>query len=322
MDTWVRGIATGSDGWLLLFFEFLSAVTFEEFVRLVIAPFVGYTYSIAVNLTRQIEIFLTDFIYREFQGEGTEQHWIIKLLENMERVSMKLRVFENLKVIDAKMPPPPTWRRKRPAKDIVELCQYTLDRRTRLISFYKVQAQSASNFIMRGSLLAALLIRIFCIVFGGGVLSFILRLLGLGQRLDSHRRLFVETTGLAIDTQSQDYSEKMLQLGINQAFGMLPSVQSKATTVVQGFSETLLAGTWPLVRRFGPMLLLGGLIALPVLLFKFWLLPRQRAQFDKEWKTTTKADIWGSMSRDNPCGGKEGVQSVRFSDVRETRGAN
>lgn len=320
MDTWVRGIATGTDSWLLLLTEFVYAISFEEFVRLVIAPLIGYSYAVAANIGRLIESSLYDFIYTHEDGEA---HRLTGILQKIERVVDKFHCAEKLKIVDKKKPPPPTFFRKRPSSDVVEFCNYVWDRHTRLIGFYKSQAMSACNFIMRGSLAAAFVIRFICVAFGGGFFSALFRIFGFGARLDREATLFVGTTGIQLNQSSSYLSDWLALWGVQKVLGFLPQFESFHESVNDSLSTgkgvfvalaRLLSALAPLFLRYWPLLI----ILLPPLLFKFWFLPKQQKKFIQDWKQTTK-ELWGDMSRDNPCGGKIGWESVRFSDEPEAK---
>ncbi|CAE8622584.1 unnamed protein product [Polarella glacialis] len=135
MDTWVRSILTGTDGWILLITSFIRAITFEEFIRIIITPVIAFAYALIAFCVRSFEIYLHRVFYERLEGD---EHVVTKWLVKLEQVIKRLSFAENLHIKDAKPPPPPTHRRKRPAEDWAEFARYWLDRRLRLMDHYKL----------------------------------------------------------------------------------------------------------------------------------------------------------------------------------------
>jgi len=307
MDTWVRGILTGTDTWLLLASEFFRALVFEEFFRVLITPVVAISYSIVATVCRLIEMKLYNIIYEGLEGE---QHRFTHMLERVEKVMKKLSLAQRLTIIDKKKPPPQTLRRKRPATDWTESFRYWMDRHTRLLAHYKAQAQTACRFVMQRTLWVAAFMRVLCILspeYGGTGLLAVARLVGLGSLADQHQAWFSESTGITLNERNAYVSDWVVGIGFQQVMHRLPLI----TFVTQESLATLFAGATALLPVAKRLIIPALVVAAPPWLFNRHT-KKQKKRFEADWKATTKKDIWGDMSRDNPCGGAAWKQ-VTFS---------
>mmetsp|Transcript_26455 Transcript_26455/g.63116 ORF Transcript_26455/g.63116 Transcript_26455/m.63116 type:complete len:490 (-) Transcript_26455:119-1588(-) len=312
MDTWIRSVLTNTDSWILLFASFLKAATFEEFLRIIITPVVAAVYATLAYIVRSIEFWLHKILYERLEGST---HTVTKLLQRLSRVVQFIRVSSKLGIDSVELAPP-THRRKRPASDIAEYFVYAWRRRFRLLDYYRAQARAVCNLLLKGSLLAATALRIFCILFGGTPLLSLAHLLGFGARADRHRDWFTEVTGTPVNHGKAYYWTDQIFSVIghevvlaNMAF--LQGYFSKTAWVALESSMSL----YPLLMRLWPIL---------TIFLARWMwgqfIQRQKDNFKIEWKKKYSKDIWGDMSRENPCGGTA-YKELSFS-VQPPKAAN
>lgn len=303
MDTWVRGVVTNTDSWVLLMSEFWYAFLFEEFIRFIVAPFIGFGYAALAHSVRMLEILLLSFLQNRAGGEESP---VALWLHSIENFVAKLSFCETARIVDKKKPPPATLRRKRHSTDTYELGTYMWNRAFRLFRHYRAQAHAACNWVMRWSLIAAFFLRVLCMLCGGCTFAFIARLIGFGGVMDRHQTWFTLHTGVQPNQSIVYPSDRLAALGVHKAVGYLPTV------LVTGGSTTLsLLAQLPLAlslaMRLWPALTIGMLY----LAVKYILLPRQQKHFKAEWQTAGRKEIWGEMTRDAPC---VGWAEIRFSD--------
>mmetsp|Transcript_16921 Transcript_16921/g.49526 ORF Transcript_16921/g.49526 Transcript_16921/m.49526 type:complete len:439 (-) Transcript_16921:38-1354(-) len=309
VDAWVRGVLTRTDSIALLLPEAVRALIFEEFVRVLVTPVVALCFALVAALCRLIESWIFRRLYEDLEDDA---HRLTHFFMKVERVIKRLSFAEALVIKEKKNPPPLTLPRKRPMTDWVEHSKYLYDRQTRLISFYKAQAQTACRFMLRGSLKAAFLLRLACILLGGNLPLQLAERFGLGELAAKHTAWFAEANGLAPEDARSGaglsgtrISDWLLSLGLHEAVKRVPLVGFFGQDLSTSAFGAVLA-LRPLARYAVPALALLSL----VLLCK-WRLRGQRARFAKEWKKTTCKAIWGDMTRANPFGTE--WKTVRFS---------
>jgi hypothetical protein len=293
MDAWIRGVLTGTDTWLLIACEFWWAFVFEEFVRVVVTPIIAWVYAIvatAVNsLEQKIELFIS-------QEEDQAAHPISKFLDKTKEVVDFLSLAHNME-LDASLAkvPPQTYPRRRPYKDWVENCGYWTERTTRQLSRYRAQALSACRFVLRGTLVVALALRVLCKLVGGSGFVLVARLVGNGELIEQHKTWFTEGTGIVPETAGY-YSDWLVTLLAGQLLGSNVFRGAGMFTLVGSSfvsdSRAALAGV--LLRLF---LGLVFLLIPPFLCYRF--LSRQREQYKVAFKEYKKEALHG-MDRNNP----------------------
>jgi len=309
MDAWVRGVLTRTDSLALLLPEAVRALIFEEFVRVLVTPVVAVAFAFVATFCRLIESWLFRRIYEDIEGD---EHRLTHVLMRVERVIKSLSFAEALVIKEKKNPPPLTLHRRRPMTDWVEHAKYLRDRQTRLLSFYKAQAQTACKFVLRGSLKAGLALRLLCLALGGGLPLRLAELCGFEALAAQHTAWFAAANGLSEESvraggaaSGTRVSDWLLSLGLQQALkrGLLLGI------VGQDFSTsaiTAVPALRPIARYLALALAVLGLWAL------LWLkLRRQRQDFAKTWKKSTCKEIWGDMTRATPFG--TDWKTVRFS---------
>lgn len=295
MDTWVRGILTGTDGWLLLIVSFFRAVLFEEFLRIILTPIIANTYAFVAYVVRSFEIYLHQFVYNQLEGS---QHEATAALIRLEKVVDRLSFCAKMGLADGIKPPPPTLRRRRPASDWAEMISYMLDRRLRLITYYQAQAQTACRAVLRMSVLICLATRILCLLFGSTPFLVVSRLLGLRSLAARHQELFTASTGIEANQQQAYWTDLAAGWMIQQGLNTLPLVSSRVEEVAFGLRDNVFAASVLFLQKFWFVI---PLLVSPLLYRR--LITRQQLQFANDWKLKHRKEIWGDMSRENPCGG-------------------
>uniref|UniRef100_A0A7S2BG43 B box-type domain-containing protein n=1 Tax=Alexandrium andersonii TaxID=327968 RepID=A0A7S2BG43_9DINO len=293
MDTWVRGILTDTDAWLLIISQAVRAVIFEEFLRVLVTPAVAVVYAFFATMVRLVEWEIALFL--------TEAQK--KSVNNVGEAFAKISFATSLAIKDKKPPPPATLRRKRPMTDWVEGAKYWYDRHTRLISYYRAQAQAACRFVLWGSLKVTFFVRVVCMVLGHNAILSAMKYAGFGDLGAKHVSWFSESSGMDLkrlqegarftDTSYSDW----LAVGLFwQVVQRLPVVgwlgQEAGGVIADGFWALL-----PILSRVAvPVLCL----LLPPALF-FRKIARQKASFADQWKKSTVKEIYGEMSRKEPA---------------------
>jgi hypothetical protein len=295
----VRGILTGTDGWLLLIVSFFRAVLFEEFLRIILTPIIANTYAVVAYVVRSFEIYLHQFVYNRLEGS---QHEATAVLIKLEKVVDRLSFCAKMGLADGIKPPPPTLRRRRPASDWAEMIRYMLDRRLRLITYYQAQAQTACRAVLRMSVLICLAMRILCLLFGSTPFLVVSRLLGLRSLAARHQELFTASTGIEVNQQQAYWTDLAAGWMIQQGLNTLPLVSSRVEEVAFGLTDDNFGAVVLFLRKFWfVILLLSSPLLLPWL-YRY-LISKQQLRFNNDWKLKHKKEIWGDMSRENPCGG-------------------
>eukprot|EP00440_Ansanella_granifera_P044319 gb/GFBE01048033.1/.p1 GENE.gb/GFBE01048033.1/~~gb/GFBE01048033.1/.p1 ORF type:complete len:490 (+),score=128.15 gb/GFBE01048033.1/:1-1470(+) len=294
MDTWVRSILTNTDSWILVITSFVKAIFFEEFLRIIVSPILSLFYALLAYLVRACEFTLHRILYERLEDSN---HTVTQWLQKLSVIVQKIHFAEKFGITGSKKPAPPTYRRKRPSTDWGEYLKYMWSRRLRLLEFYQAQAVTVLNVLLKGSLAVTALVRVFCILFGGQVFEGLAWCLGFGERAERHRVWFTETTGIQANS-SQGYMTDWLASFVGRQVLMgIPIVKS----LMGEISVAAADGVWdfvPVILRLWPLLLLVALR-----LGWWFMVKKQKTKFDVQWKSTYKKEIWGDMSRDNPCGG-------------------
>lgn len=290
-DTWVRGILTNTDSWLLILSEFIYAFIFEEFMRTLVTPFVAIVYAIVASIVEFVEWHLSQILLKEHKDT------LGCIGEVMSRISFASR----LVIKEKKVPPPPTYLRKRPMKDWVELAKYRYGRHIRLVRFYKAQAQTACRFILQGSLQAAIAIRALCILLGNSALLKAVELVGLSDLGKQHVTWFAESTGLSEKLLTEGaylsdtrYSDWLALAAIQQTMKNIPVIGQVGQDVCGSLWGGICA-IRPFAKRYSVLILL----VVPYVLFK-WKISIQQKAYKDNWKKVRK-DLYGDMNRDRPC---------------------
>lgn len=293
VDTWVRGVLTNADGWLIIASQLFRAVLFEEFLRILVTPIVAVAYACIASVVRLVEWELSFFLSQEQKETFNE---IGRLLSYASFAS-------SLAIKDKKAPPPPTHRRKRPMTDILESLSYRYDRCTRLVAYYRLQAQTACRFFFRVSIKATAIVRVASMFLGPAASWPLVQVLGLEDVATKHVRWFADSVGVdahslkdgarIVDT---GYSDWLASQALQQASMQIPLLGQ----ISAGVSRFLTGGLWALLphlrRVLVPCLLICGPVAMA------WrTIIKQRKQFENEWKKATVLSVYGPMTRDNPC---------------------
>jgi len=298
MDAWIRSVLTNTDSWILLIGSFIKALTFEEFMRIIITPVAAHVYAVLAYIVRSVEFWLHKILYERLEGSD---HTITKILQVLSRMVQQIKFAQKLGIADTSVKlAPPTHRRKRPAEDWGEYLVYMWGRRFRLLEFHKAQAHSACGALLKYSLYAALFLRIFCIIFGGETLLNIAYLLGFGGRAEQHQAWFTQMTGASINDGSANYyywTDRLVSAVVPQVLMSVPLFRDFMSETAMGLMRTAW-GFCPVVLKLWPVWLF---------LLKRWgwsrLMKKQQTEFLAKWKRTYCKEIWGDMSRENPCGG-------------------
>lgn len=306
VDAWVRGILTTTDSWLLLFSEGVRALIFEEFFRVLLTPCIALAYALVAALFVLIEWEIFKVIYEDCEGD---EHRATKLLTQVETAVKRVSFASKVVIRDKKRPPPLTLYRKRPSEDWLEMCRYWYDRQTRTVSYHRAQAQSACRFVLRGTLWAAFIIRVVCLLFGNISLFWLVDLVGLSTAGDRHMQWFAQSTGLdtaalkAGDWSSDTkYSDWLVSVGVTQALSKLPLIGS----VGEDVGQSAVGALRPLLRKY----LIPAFVLLPPPFLFAWKIRRQRDDFKVNWKKSTCKELFGAMSKTAPAANWE---QVRFS---------
>jgi len=308
MDTWIRSVLTNTDSWILLIASFVKAVTFEEFLRIIITPVVANLYAVLAYIVRSIEFWMHKIFYEHFEGQN---HTITKVLDRISKVVQSLRFADKLG-IHAKLAPP-THRRKRQATDVAEYFDYMWRRRFRLLEFYQAQAHAVCNLLLKGSLIAATLLRVLCIFFSNSrpLTPFLeaAHFLGLGTRADRHLEWFTDVTGTPVNHGKAYYwTDRLAGVVGREVLASIP--------LVRGYMSETASVFWKGAMNLGPLALRPLLPIIAFLVGRFiWgkFIEKQQKAFDKQWKAKYCKEIWGDMSRENPCGGVE-YKNLKFSE--------
>jgi len=301
IDTWVRAILTNTDSWLLLLSEGIKALIFEEFFRVLLTPIIAFAYALVAAFFVYIEWEIFKIIYEGVEGE---EHRFTNLFLKVENCVQKISFASKLVITDKKKPPPLTLYRKRPFEDWLELIRYFYNRQTRMLRFYRAQAHSACSFLLWGSMTAALLIRVVCMLFGNSGILAGLRLLGGSDWGSAYIQWFGESTGMNKEDIAHGgysdtrYSDFVVSTGMSAALAQLPLIGNVGEDVGNSFLGIFVAFK-PLFKR----LIIPASILLPPLAIFRWKIKRQRKQFADDWKPKTRKDMWGDMSREQPAKG-------------------
>ncbi|CAE7843253.1 Nef-associated protein 1 [Symbiodinium microadriaticum] len=298
MDAWIRSVLTNTDSWILLIGSFIKALTFEEFMRIIITPVAAHVYAVLAYIVRSVEFWLHKILYERLEGSD---HTITKILQVLSRMVQQIKFAQKLGIADTSVKlAPPTHRRKRPAEDWGEYLVYMWGRRFRLLEFHKAQAHSACGALLKYSLYAALFLRIFCIIFGGETLLNIAYLLGFGGRAEQHQTWFTQMTGANINDGSANYyywTDRLVTAVVPQVLMSVPLFRDFMSETAMGLMHSAW-GFCPVVLKLWPVWLF-------LLKREGWsrLMKKQQTEFLAKWKKTYCKEIWGDMSRENPCGG-------------------
>jgi len=246
-----------------------------------------------------------------YEDVEDKEHRFTKLLEKVENFSTNISFASKLVITDKKKPPPLTLYRKRPFEDWLELTRYFYNRQTRMIQFYRAQAHTACRFLLRGSMWAALLTRVVCIIFGSSYILALFRFVGGSALGSAYTQWFVESTGMNKEDIAHGaysdtrYSDWLVARGMSTALAQLPLIGTVGEDVGNSFFGMLVA-LKPLFKR----LIIPASLLIPPPALLWWKIKRQRKQFADNWKPKTREDMWGDMSRKKPA---KDWDQLRFS---------
>jgi len=298
MDTWIRGILTETDTWLLIGSELLRAFLLEEFIRIVVSPMIAWSYSLVATVVRAIELKLYRFVSQEEESSHSLTRFLLQMEKAVDSLSLahKLELDSSLKVT------PQTIPRKRPMQDWLEHWAYLLERRTRQSVHYRAQAHTLCTFVLRGTLVAAVVVRVWCMLFGGAPFVLLASIVGAGDLIEQHTLWFTEYTGMAPHTKGGHLTDWVASLVLSQAVGKMNIFGGAAKGLGGGLVGSSRAALAPMLIRLA--LFLAVVFAGPAL---FWMkIRRQRADFDAKWKKEYAPACWPGMSRKKPCQDWEG----------------
>mmetsp|Transcript_102476 Transcript_102476/g.182043 ORF Transcript_102476/g.182043 Transcript_102476/m.182043 type:complete len:370 (+) Transcript_102476:56-1165(+) len=146
-DAWVRGIATGTDSWLLLLTTLPRALLFHASFIALLTPLVALTHAALSSSLYMLE------------------ELVVSRIPIMPKVALALQSFTDSVAPDA---PPLTKARKRPSKNFIEGLVYWISRRLRIFRHcYTVAGSRISSFGLM-SLAVAILLRVFCLTLTSG----------------------------------------------------------------------------------------------------------------------------------------------------------
>mmetsp|Transcript_21859 Transcript_21859/g.26922 ORF Transcript_21859/g.26922 Transcript_21859/m.26922 type:complete len:204 (+) Transcript_21859:1-612(+) len=182
-------------------------------------------------------------------------------------------------------------------------------RRFRLMEYYRAQAHAVCTLLLKFSLLAAFLLRIVCMIFGGSPLLDMAHVLGYGDRADRHIEWYTSVTGTPVNHgKAYYYTDRLVSVLGREVLASIP--------LLRGYmSETAWAAAKGAYNA-GPVALRPLVPVIAFFLIRWmWgkFLEKQQNDFNSKWKSTYSKEIWGDMSRDNPCGGVA-YKDLKFSD--------
>jgi len=265
MDTWLRGLLTGTDSWLLLISTFPFAFVFEELVRMVLAPAMGLLYAILVVVLRRVE----------------DNIPYVEQLQFLKRLSIASTVQAE------GQPPPPTLWRKRSREDPIELTKYFYNRQLRAFNFYRGSAQAVMSKVFRGIVWYALFIRVACLIID--INSFLvggLHAVGLGRWIEAQRTWFAELAGYSELKKDAHFTDKLLMLGVRQVTHHAGQLEYEGTKdVIFSMLKGLAIALWPLAKR----LFIPAVILVPLCIKFRWTIMAEQVEFKKRWKEERKS---------------------------------
>jgi hypothetical protein len=308
MDTWIRGVLTETDTWLLICSELVKALAFEELVRIVISHVIPWFFAPVATLVRFVEVQIQRFTYDHEGRKHTLTHFLEKTAKVVEKISLapKLQLDSGVTVV------PRTLRRRRPSEDWLEDLSYQWSRLTRRQHLYSVEAHRACTFVLRGTLVFAVVVRVACMFMGGELFKSLAQLLGSDSVIATHLRWFEENTGMAPKSKGGHISDWAAAILIEQALG---GIAPRLFGSAKGLGKGVVGGGGVVLLRFAVVFgLVAGIFAAgPMLLY--WKIGCQKEDFKKQWGKPTKAGgydggygkmLWGDMSKTHPCCNWEG----------------
>lgn len=312
MDTWIRGVLTETDTWLLICSELVKALVFEELVRIVISHVIPWFFAPVATTVRFVEVQIQRFTYDHEGRKHTLTHFLEKTAKVVEKISLapKLQLDSGVAVV------PRTLIRRRPSEDWLENLTYRWNRLTRSTNLYSAEAHRACTFVLRGTLVFAVVVRVACMFMGGELFKNLAQLLGSDSVIDTHLRWFEENTGMTPKSKGGHISDWAAAMLIEQALGgIAPRLFGSAAGLGKGVVGGSRAALAPVLLRFAVVFgLVAGIFAAgPMLLY--WKIGRQKEDFKKQWGKVTKAGgydggygkmLWGDMSKTHPCCNWEG----------------
>jgi hypothetical protein len=309
MDTWLRGIVTGSDSWLLIITTYMGAWIFDKLITMVVAPVVGTIYAIFATIARELELKLQKFLIarsQEFDDPLEIENVLKQIQDFVETVSLTRRI----QLKGKNVPPPITHLRIRPKTDTIEHAKYLWKRAFRLLAYNQAVAAAACRWLLANSIYVAAGIRVFCMLIGRTPFLLLARLLGLGGIARRHQAWFLQHTGIPALSQNSSYwSDWFFMKTVGSLFSRIPSWGGHARDISIGIVDGVSRAAWPLLTK----LVIPGLLVLAGFVFFKRRIKKERDQFKKKWEVQTRSQIWGSCARDNPCGGIE-WKALRFSE--------
>eukprot|EP00930_Biecheleria_cincta_P049765 TRINITY_DN34968_c0_g1_i1.p1 TRINITY_DN34968_c0_g1~~TRINITY_DN34968_c0_g1_i1.p1 ORF type:complete len:394 (+),score=55.48 TRINITY_DN34968_c0_g1_i1:66-1247(+) len=164
IDAWTRNVVTDSDSFLLLLLTLKRAILFDASIVFLVAPLLAFIYALFSTMVLRVELaFIPD----------------TALTRNIEGAVNKMCILQKIAHGRLRRAPPQTRPRMRASRHIIDSAVYNLKRLLRTVMFQVARAGSMLNALLFSTLMAAVLFRVACIVFGG--YRFFHDALGLGS---------------------------------------------------------------------------------------------------------------------------------------------
>lgn len=193
IDTWVRGISTDSDSFLLLASAVARSLVFHAVaVRLFILPVLVLLSTIISGAFHFGVIILSHFMPVVLPSLPAQVE------QGMYRVNGMLQYLIDL-ALNPRNLPPPTLARLRPRTDYMDFYKYWKGRQTRMFEYFYTAAQSRLQILTVAGPVLAVLIRVLCLTTSFD--WYLRRLCSMpGDVAEIHREVPGDALGHAIDS--------------------------------------------------------------------------------------------------------------------------
>lgn len=308
MDMWIRGILTGTDTWLLLFTQFMTAGVIEACVVGVIGYPAGVFYGLLANAIRLIEV----EIQRYYAGNPPE---------HVKRVQETLKIFNffsTKKLSTGKKLPPPTFRRKRNDTNWSEGFWYHYKRITRSFVYFQTQGSDAIRYVARMTLWGCFAVRVSCLLFARpvfyGGLGVGMQILGMGD-LNKEYKTWLEVNMGVRPNSSFGVSDWLFHTFATPLMGNVSSAIQGGT--LRQIAYVMIQASIQFAWAIKFYLIMGYLVRrayLYVTTYKKTFLAAQAKAFDAKWLATERQEIWGKAWREPKmaCDGYDSKDFVPF----------
>lgn len=152
IDAWARNVVTDSDSFVLLLVTLHRSILFNASVVVFVAPLLALIYALVSSVVRFAERILIP------DNAATRR---------IESALNKMCILQRFASGRLRRAPPQTHRRMRASMHIIDSVVYNVKRLLRTVTFQIARAGSMLNALVFSTLIAAVLFRVGCIVFGG-----------------------------------------------------------------------------------------------------------------------------------------------------------